>query len=403
MATTLYFRQTGHEMGFTSIPSTRYQNTMSPSRGATATSADTNTVLGPTTGVLGSYQYWLTDTLTADQTISGNITVNLRAKESNGQANTGADILIERCDSMGVVIEQMARSERGTEFTTSETAQNWTVAPTSRNLKKGDRIRISMWGNDVGTMGSGRTFTYYWDGPTAAASGDAYLTFTETFTLQGPVEHTPTTTFSLRSTASDLTITGETEHTLSKTAGTSAYTSDATATVTGPTTGVAFLKTSLNLAFYTSQLYAATITAGSLIHCKFWGLSSNSSAGSVISVKIDRCDSSGSVLAAIVAPTWFNSRLIGGVTQSNEFLLQVASEVVLADSNRIRIQVFADDDPNVVNMQSGYTTTLQYDGTLAQSADSFVGFDVAITDGYTGGGAPPEDCMPNLGGGYYPS
>ena len=145
-----------------------------------------STVAGPTAGVeLGSTpSEWISHPLDQAVTISGTITVNLWAVESSMNANVAINVVIERLDETGAIISTIAQSARTTELGNTDppaSAQNFTVTPTSTNMEKGDRIRLRIYGDDAGTMGSGFTFKCYIHGTTAAANGDSYIEFTETF------------------------------------------------------------------------------------------------------------------------------------------------------------------------------------------------------------------------------
>lgn len=156
-------------------------------RGTASTTKVTNTAAGPTAGVQltesagGAVTSWMTNCLQA-VTISGTITFNIRGLESNALANAGFQVKVERCNAAGVVQSTIVNSERGTEMGTSDAANNWTASPTSTALSDGDRLKITVYANDAGgNMTSGRTVTISLDGPTAAAAGDSYVTFTENF------------------------------------------------------------------------------------------------------------------------------------------------------------------------------------------------------------------------------
>lgn len=183
---TVYLRDAASDID----PGAELEKLASPTRGAAAVSKVTNTAAGPTAGVQvtngagGTAIAWLSAPLDA-VTIAGTVTFNVRMAESAAQANTGAQVKIERCNGAGVVQSTIVNSEQGTELTTSESARNWTATPTSTALSAGDRIKITVLGNDAGgNMGSGRTFTLWYDGPTAGASGDSYVTFTESLSEQ---------------------------------------------------------------------------------------------------------------------------------------------------------------------------------------------------------------------------
>jgi hypothetical protein len=158
-------------------------------------STATATVAGPTSGVQvqvgGTAAAWISPALEA-VTISGTISFNLWAFESAAAANVGLDVKIERCDGSGNVISQIARSERGTELGTSATAQVWTVTPTSTTLSAGDRIKVTVFGNDAGgTMtASARTFTLRYHGTPAGSNGDSFVRFAEILTVASVVPAT---------------------------------------------------------------------------------------------------------------------------------------------------------------------------------------------------------------------
>lgn len=148
--------------------------------------AGANTVAGPTSGVqIGSItRSWWTQPLSA-VTISGTVTLNVWMSETNMSANVGAQVTIDWYDNSGTSLKgTVLNSEKGTEVpVTTRAAQNWTAAPTSSALANGDRLRIRVWGNDVGTMGSGFGFEFASGAPSAAADGDSWVQFTEAVSL----------------------------------------------------------------------------------------------------------------------------------------------------------------------------------------------------------------------------
>lgn len=163
---------------------------LSTVRGVSATSDTVATVTGTTSGIeitrssLSTPYEWMSPPLSAAATISGTVTFNLRMAESMSQANAGAQCMIERLDNTGGIVSTIVNSEQGSELGTSEAARNWTASPTSTDLVAGDRIRVRVAANDGGgTMATGFTVTLWFSGPTAAASGDSYVTFTENLTF----------------------------------------------------------------------------------------------------------------------------------------------------------------------------------------------------------------------------
>jgi hypothetical protein len=147
-----------------------------------------NTVAGPTGGVPtqsplgGVADRWVTAPLAAGITISGTVTMNIRASESSMSANVGMQVLIQRIDNMGAIQQTVLNSEQGVEVGTSEGAQNWTAAPTSTAFNKGDRLLLTIYANDGGTMASGFTFSVYISGA-AGATGDTFISLTENLTF----------------------------------------------------------------------------------------------------------------------------------------------------------------------------------------------------------------------------
>jgi hypothetical protein len=162
-------------------------------RGAASVTKITNTVAGPTAGVQvtngagGAAIEWYSDPLRGGQSLSAAnlVTFNIRALESATQANVGMQVRAELVDRFGNTISTIVDSERGIELGTTDAANNWTATPTATTINHGNRIKITVLGNDIGTMGSARTFTISYDGATAAAAGDSYVQFVETLTYGG--------------------------------------------------------------------------------------------------------------------------------------------------------------------------------------------------------------------------
>ena len=182
MATSFLLRDAASDIN----PGAELEKLASLIRGASSVDSVTNTVAGPTAAVQctatagGTVLSWFTVPLSA-VTVSGTITFNIRARESMVQANAGMQVKVERTDRAGTVQSTVVDSEFGTELTTTDAAQNWTAASTSTDLSEGDRLKISLFINDAGgNMASGHTVTASYDGATAGAAGDSYVTFNET-------------------------------------------------------------------------------------------------------------------------------------------------------------------------------------------------------------------------------
>jgi len=195
MATQLFFRVAVSDYGtgnndakLDGTASGWQSRLLSLTRGAVSNGHLANTVAGPTNGVESVASslpiVWYSPPLDADVTISGSVTWNLRASESANNANTAINGRLEVIDGATGAITLIDQTARITELSTGETAANFAETPAAGvACKRGDRLRVRVFGDDAGTMGSGFTFTFFVDGPTAAASGDSYLTLTENLTF----------------------------------------------------------------------------------------------------------------------------------------------------------------------------------------------------------------------------
>lgn len=167
-------------------------------RGAGLATGVTDTVLGPTAGVQvtrtagGTALTWISGGIAAAFTLAGPITVNVWMSESNGLANVGAQVKIERADSAGVVLSTVANSEEATtELAVGTRALvSWSVVPTSTNFAAGERIKITVLGNDgpAIVMAAAFTFDLGFAGVTAAADGDSWVRFADAFEISAAAQ-----------------------------------------------------------------------------------------------------------------------------------------------------------------------------------------------------------------------
>ena len=180
MPTTLFLRDIASTLGGAG------QKAMLQRRGnavitttTTTVASGTNITITATAG--GQALTWFSEPLTAAVTITGQITRNIRVRESATNVNAGIALAIERCNTAGVVQSTViARAVMGIEATTTESARTLASTPTSTAFAAGERIKVTLSVINVGTMGAG-TFNTYHDGNVAAGSGDSYVTFTEDF------------------------------------------------------------------------------------------------------------------------------------------------------------------------------------------------------------------------------
>lgn len=113
-------------------------------------------------------------------TLAGSVSFNLMGLESQAQANASLGMRIYKYTN-GVLGSSLGQASSGTELTTSEMVRTASVTPTSTVFSAGSILVVEIGAINVGTMGS-RTVEFFYNGPTAAASGDSYFTITENVT-----------------------------------------------------------------------------------------------------------------------------------------------------------------------------------------------------------------------------
>ena len=194
MATQLFLRSVASDLagaGQQSLSSVR--GTASTTAITTTTASGTNIQVTATAG--GQALTWFSGQIAEAITISGTVTVNIRGLEAANTVNAGRGILIERTNSAGTVQSSIVADTTVptviAEYSTADAANGAaTYTPTSTAMSVGDRIKVTLKVRNVGTMAanaSGVTNSY--NGPTAAAAGDTYVTFTENFRTGEPVEY----------------------------------------------------------------------------------------------------------------------------------------------------------------------------------------------------------------------
>ncbi len=154
--------------------------------GSNSTQSPTGTPVGSTTNWAAGTLIFLTKPLNA-VTISAQPTFNLRGSESNAMANYGLGGLVFRLTPGGAWNASLVRMDPGgVELGTSEavTAVSPTTLTLPTTLAAGEVLGM-IWGfAGVGTSASGFTAAGYYNGTTSAASGDSFVTFSETITEQ---------------------------------------------------------------------------------------------------------------------------------------------------------------------------------------------------------------------------
>lgn len=395
MATTLYFRSAtwgaGNEhakwqlgdnpTNLAGVATAWSVTRASTTRGTVATSNVRTVTAGPTAGQeIGSVTSFISAPLAADVTISGSITFNIRMSESTAAVNAGAQCIIERINSVGAVASTLINSESGVELSAvGERAETWSASPTSTVFHKGDRIRIRVAANDAGgTLAAGQV-TMWYDGPTAAATGDSYVTFTETLSLVSTFP-TPGTTIYMTDTASDVDPNGAgytpKRAWTSRGGGTDTAIADTTTGYTAPllwtvTPGADFIE------WFTPTLEAFTL--GDVVYLNVRGLESDALANVSPRAEIAICDSGGTLVSVWGAVTE-NSEL--GIASAAEIWNVTGDDTAVTQGQRLRIRFYLDDRPGAA-MATGYTATLGYDGTGVGTGDTYVIFGETLVE-FTG-------------------
>jgi len=157
------------------------------SRGDGVQSVATSTVAG-WTAPLGVVE-WYTKQLTAF-TLTGLAQANLRALESAIAANASLRCEVARVDSDGTNPTVWStwcispNNGRAGELNTSEAAETCNVSGDDLSVSNGQRLRIRVYLDDIpaAAMGASQTATFFYNGTSAAASGDSYITFAQTLT-----------------------------------------------------------------------------------------------------------------------------------------------------------------------------------------------------------------------------
>lgn len=347
-------------------------------RGASVNAPDTSTVAGATNGIeveaggVGFPGEWISPPVSADVTISGAVTGNIWASENNMSANVAINFVVDVIRATDNSIVQIVKSARVTEVAvTTRAVNNFTATPGAGVLvNRGDRIRVRVFGDDAGTMGSGFTFNIGYNGATAAADGDTYVTFTETFAFES--DPAGTTLYLTADLPSGVDTAAEDR--LADFARGSGVISSTTNTSAGWTAPIQVTITAGGVVdWFTKQLQAFTLTGMAKANLRF--LESSVLAQASAKCEIARVNSDGA------SPTVWGSWCIStGNARDGELSTSEAAEIAyvsgddlaFTDGQRIRIRVYVDDYPSA-QLVTGHTVTLFYRGlTAGATGDSYV-------------------------------
>lgn len=350
-------------------------------------SLNTPTVTGATVGVEveangfpGPTCDYISPPVSADVTISGAVTGNLWASENNMSANVAINFVVDVIRATDNAIVEIVRSDRVTELAvTTRAVNNFTATPGAGvTVNRGDRIRVRIFGDDAGTMGSGFTFQISHNGTTAAADGDSYISFTETFAFESAPAGS---VLYLTDAASDVsTASVDREAWTSRGAGVA---TDVTNTAAGWTAPIQVTDTAGGTVvdWFTKQLSAFTLTGMAVANLR--ALHSNTLANASLKLEIARVDTDGT------SPTVWGSWCIaptsadGGELTVSEVARTAnvsGDDLAFTDGQRIRIRLYI-DDYCAAAMGASQTVTLFYNGTsAAASGDTYVTLPQTVTE-----------------------
>jgi hypothetical protein len=354
-------------------------------RGAGTTNPQAGTVAGPTSGLeiaSTAALEWITDPLDADVTISGAVTGNIWASENNMGANVAINFVVDVIDSATGTITEIVKSARTTEVAvTTRAVNNFTATPASGvACKRGDRLRVRIFGDDAGTMASGFTFNIGVGGATGGADGDTYVSFTETFSFEAAPSGS---VLYLTDTASDVNPGGSVEKEAWTSRG-SGSTNAITNTAAGWTSPIQVTNTAGGtvIEWYTKALAAFTLEG--LCRFNIRALESNAAANASLAAEVAVTASDGS------SPTVLGiSRTMGAsgfgfgelaTTDSVETIDVGVDTTSITEQQRLRFRIYV-DDVSFAPLVTGHTVTVTYNGTSAAAAgDTYVTLPQSISE-----------------------
>jgi hypothetical protein len=359
---------------------------LATTRGAGLVTHTANTVAGPTNGVEiddGSSNdiEWISEPLDADVTISGTITVNLWASENNMSANVAINCIIERLDSQGAIISTIAQTTRTTELAvTTNAVNNFTVTPTSTNMLKGDRLRIRVYGDDsTANMASGFTFSFGYNGNTASANGDSFVTFNETF---GFLTTAASGTQLFLTDVAGPSVSGfiEKEMWSSRGDGVNSFVVDTASGWTAPIQWTNSTTADTKVEWYSKRLSAFTLA--DIVNVNIRALTSNVITSGSLRAELAVCNDDGSNVTIWAAAT-YNHTTVGGDIPTTETVCAFhlsGDDLAVAAGQRLRLRVYIDDASDSP-LAGSQTATMFYDGTTGgASGDSWIQLTQSVTE-----------------------
>jgi len=341
---------------------------------------------------------WCSLPLASSVTISGSITLNLWAGEEATSANAAVNAIIERLDSQGAIVSTIVKTARTTEVAevgingwASCTVNNFTASPTSTTLSKGDRIRVRVFFDDVGTMGSTVNLFFCFNIATPSNLGDSYVTFTEDITFTALDSATGSTLY-LTDTAGPV-VGAATEREMWRSRGAGVQT-DVVNTASGFMSPIQWTDTAGGavVEWYSKPLAAFTLAG--LVYVNLRVVESDLAANVGIRGELAVCDGDG-VNAVIWAAGNFYQHASPGASElaqaeGNHYFELAGVDTAVTQGQRLRLRVYLDDTS--VPAVTGYTATLYYAGTSSgASGDSYLTLPVMVVESGQQGIYPDAD------------
>jgi len=190
--TKLFFRNSQNHKAY--FPSGRYIYDLATTAGSSLVAASVSTAASGTDiqwqlAVADNAIWFVSPPLAAGFTLATTDTIafNLWGLESNASANSGLRVHIHRVQRWANAAPEFGNSpfDRGVELSTTINRFNWTGNVSSNiPFDETDRIGIGVYLTAAGgTMASGFTATFDFNGGTSGADGDSWIQFTNTVTF----------------------------------------------------------------------------------------------------------------------------------------------------------------------------------------------------------------------------
>lgn len=180
-----------------------------------------------------------------------------------------------------------------------------------------------------------------------------------------------TNTNNQRGTASDWKA-----YALSEAVGTGAGSSFTVSSIAGTTAGLEF-PVGTPLAEWISEPLNSDVTISGTISFRFCGSESNSMANGSASFRVDRLNSTGEITSTVVTASHGTELTASTVNSPGPFahsFTATPTSTAFLKGDRIRVVAFVDDTATTGTMASGYTFSINVNGSAASIADSYVQF-----------------------------